>query len=115
MGKARRFSMPRSRLLIMVSKYDYELSDKTFQNYCSARGILHVAGEPEVDGGNIWQIIGKQKCQYPTLLQLSEEVDGKRHSYTDEEMETGWKIMLLGRAKFQDCRELYSRINARGD
>jgi len=40
---------------------------------------------------------------------LSEEVDGKRYRYTDEELETGWKIMLLGRAKLQNFWELSSR------
>lgn len=98
-------------LLIMVSEYDYDLSDKTFQTYCSARGILHVAGEP---GSRRWKYLTdyrKTKSAYLSdpYFQLSEEVDGKRHRYTDEEMETGWKIMLLGRAKLQDCRELYSR------
>ena len=98
-------------LLIMVSEYDYDLSDKTFQTYCSARGILHVAGEP---GSRRWKYLAdyrKTKSAYLSdpYFQLSEEVDGKRHRYTDEEMETGWKIMLLGRAKLQDCRELHSR------
>ena len=40
---------------------------------------------------------------------FAQEFDGKRYRYTNEEMETGWKIVLLGRAKLQDCWELYSR------
>ena len=97
--------------LIMVSEYDYDLSDKTFQAYCSARGILHVAGEP---GSRRWKYVAdfrKTKSAYlaDPYFQFPEEVNGKQHRYTDEEVETGWKIMLLGRAKIQDCWELFSR------
>jgi hypothetical protein len=97
--------------LLMVSEYDYDLSNKTFQAYCSARGILHVAGEP---GSRRWKYLAgyrKTKSAYfaDPYFQLSEEADGKQYRYTNEEMETGWKIMLLGRAKLQDCWELYSQ------
>lgn len=105
--------------LMMVSEYDYDLSDKIYQAYCSARGILHVAGEP---GSRRWKYLAdyrKTKSAYfaNSYFQLSEEVDGKQHRYTNEEIETGWKIMLLGRAKLQDCWELYSRKShmAKGD
>jgi hypothetical protein len=98
-------------LLIMVSQYDYALSNKTFQAYCSGRGILHVAGEP---GTKRWKYLAdyrKTKSAYfaDSYFHFAEEVGGKRYSYTEEEMETGWKTMLLGRAKLQDCWELYSR------
>lgn len=98
-------------LLLMVREYDYDLSEKTFQTYCSARGILHVAGEL---GSKRWKYVAdfrKTKSAYlaEPYFQFSEEVNGKQHRYTNEEMETGWKIMLLGRAKVQDCWELFSR------
>jgi hypothetical protein len=106
-------------LLIMVSQYDYDLFDEAFQAYCSARGILHVAGEP---GSRRWKYLAdfrKTKSAYlgDPYFQLSQEVDGKQHRFTDADMETGWKIMLLGRAKLQDCWELYSRKSqmAKGD
>jgi hypothetical protein len=108
-----------STFLLMVSEYDYDLSNKTFQAYCSARGVLHVAGEL---GSRRWKYLAdyrKTKSAYfaDSYFQLSEEVDGKQHRYTNEEMETSWKIMLLGRAKLQDCWELYSRKShmAKGD
>jgi hypothetical protein len=100
-----------SDLLTMVSEYDYDLSDEGFQAYCSARGILHVAGEP---GSRRWEYLAdfrKTKNAYldDSYFQFAQEVDGKQYRYTDSEMETGWKIILLGRAKLQDCWELYSR------
>jgi hypothetical protein len=97
-------------LLIMVRDYDYDLSSKKFQDYCAARGILHVAGEP---GSRRWKYMAdyrKTKSAYfsDPYFQYAEEVDGKRHRFTDDEMETGWRVVLLGRAKLQDCWELYS-------
>ena len=98
-------------LLIMVDEYDYDLSDKKFQDYCLARGVLHVSGKI---GSKRWQYFldhRKSKNDYLTdpYFQYAEEVDGKRHQYTNEEMEIGWKIMMLGRAQLQDCWELYSQ------
>lgn len=98
-------------LLTMVSEYDYDLSDKKFQVYCSERGILNVAGE---SGSRRWKYLADYRKTKSTYLadpyfQFSEEVDQERYRYTGEEMETGWKIMLLGRAKLQDCWELHSR------
>jgi hypothetical protein len=98
-------------LLPMVSQYDYDLSDAGFQTYCSTRGTLHVAGEP---GGRRWKYFAEYQINKDAFLadpyfQLSQEVDGKRIRYTDGEMETGWKIMKLGRAQLQDCWELYRK------
>lgn len=98
-------------LLIMVDEYEYELSNKMFQDYCSARGVLHVTG---MSGSRKWEYMAdytKTKRDYRAdpSFQFAQEFDGKRYRYTNEEMETGWKIVLLGRAKLQDCWELYSR------
>ena len=97
--------------LMMVSEYDYDLSNKNFQAYCSARGVLHVAGEPGTKRWKYQADYRKTKSAYlaDSYFQFAEEVGGKQHRYTKEEMETGWKTMCLGRAKLQDCWELYSR------
>jgi len=97
-------------MLILVNAYDYDLSDKAFQEYCSVRGILHVAGEL---GSHRWEFFTnyeKSRSEYfkDRYFQFTQEVNGKRYRYTDEEMRTGWEIILLGRAKLQDCWELYS-------
>lgn len=98
-------------LLFMVDEYDYDLFDKTFQGYCSARGVLHVTGEL---GSRKWDYMAdytKTKSDFlvEPFFQFAQEVDGKRYRYTSDEMETGWKIVRLGRAKLQDCWELYLR------
>jgi len=108
-----------SDLLIMVYEYDYDLSIKRFQEYCHNRGILHVAGEP---GSTRWEYMAdfrktKRDFLADPYFQTSEDVSGKKHRYTDEEMQTHWKIVSLGRATLQDCWELYSREpqSTRGD
>lgn len=98
-------------LLIIVCDYDYDLSDKSFQDYCTARGVLHVAGVP---GSRRWEYMEDYRKAKDTYLsnpyfQFAEKIDGKQYRFTEEQMETGWTIMSLGRAKLQDCWELYSR------
>lgn len=105
-------------LLIMVSEYDYRLSDAGFVDYCAKRGVLHVAGEP---GSRRWGFMAnyqKSKSDYlddDPYFWFAEEVDGKRYRFTDEQMETGWRIITLGRAKLQDCWELYCRESPTAD
>jgi hypothetical protein len=99
----------RADLLILVTEYNYDLTDGGFQKYCEARGTVHVAGE---FGSRRWEFFsdhGKLKSEYlgDTYFQFAETVDGKRYQYTDREMEMGWEIILQGRATLQDCWELY--------
>jgi len=100
-------------LLIMVDEYDYDLSSNEFQRYCSTRGVLHIAGDI---GSKRWEFFSdyrKLKSEYlaDSYFRFAEEMDGKRYKYTIEELETSWRIILLGRAKLQDCWELFLRIN----
>jgi hypothetical protein len=99
-------------LLMMVNEYDYDLSDKTFQDYCCARGILHVAGVPQSTRW-VYFINYRKRTRSDYLkdpcFQFAEEVNGKRYRYTDKEIEIGWKIIQLGRAKFQDCWESFTK------
>ena len=99
-------------LLVMVDEYDYDLSNENFQSYCASRGILHVAGE---QGSRRWEFVAnftktKQDFFADAYFQYAEEVNGTRYRYTEQEMETAWKITVLGRAKLQDCWELFSRL-----
>lgn len=100
-----------SDFLSKVYEYDYDLSDNGFQNYCLSRGVLNVAGEK---GSKRWDVFlnhNKTRNQYLSdhYFHFAQEVDGKRYKYTDDEMETGWKIILIGRGELQDCWELYSQ------
>lgn len=98
-------------LLLMVTEYDYDLSDRLFQEYCEERGVLHVAGEPESRRWHYFLDHAMTKSSYlaDPFHQFAQEFESKRYRYTEREMETGWAIVLIGRGKLQDCWELYSR------
>jgi hypothetical protein len=100
-----------SDLLIIVHEYDYDLSDSGFQGYCLARGVLHVAGKM---GSKRWRYFAnhnKKKDEFLSdpYFQYAEEVNGKSYKYAADEMEADWKTILIGRASFQDCWELYAK------
>jgi hypothetical protein len=97
--------------LVMIDEYDYDLSDLSFQNYCTERGILHIAGE---QNSNRWLFLSdynKSKTEYlaSQYFQYAEKYEGKKYKYSDEEMETGWRIILIDRARLQDCWELFCK------
>ena len=99
-----------NELLILVSEYNYDLSNKNFQDYCKDRGILSVAGK---SGSKRWDFFLNYKklkgsFSIDPYFQYAEEVDGKKYRYSDWELEIQWKIILLGRAKLQDCWEIFS-------
>ncbi len=99
--------------LMKVSEYDFDLSDSRFQAYCSARGTLHVAGEP---GSTRWQwhadcSLSKDEYLANRYFQFAQEFAGTRQRYTPEDMEVQWKIILLGRATLQDCWELFQSMD----
>jgi hypothetical protein len=97
-------------LLLMVDEYDYDLANKDFQEYCLNRGILGFAGDIGSKRWSFFLDFCKSKAEYlnDPYFQFAQEMNGKRHKYTDNEMEGGWKIIKLGRAKLQDCWELYA-------
>ncbi len=91
----------------MVSEFDYDLEASEFLEYCRNRGVLHVAGEP---GSKRWRFfrdfgIGKESFLEDSHFQFSESGE----AYTADEMKTQWEIVMIGRAKLQDCWELFSR------
>lgn len=93
-------------LLLMVSEYDYDLENSRFQDYCRSRGVLHVAGVP---GSERWSVfrdpnIGEDEFLGNSYFRFSEA--GKE--YTSEQMKTQWEIVRIGRAKLEDCWELYT-------
>jgi len=98
-------------LLILVKDYDYNLLDKDFQEYCFARGYLHIPGEI---GSRRWEYFlkyNKSKSEYMNdhYFQFAQEVNDKCYKYTNKDMELWWKIIELGRAKLQDCWELFRK------
>jgi hypothetical protein len=101
-------------LLLMVSDFDYRLEEPGFQAYCAERGVLHVAGTL---GSKRWQFFQKHTRTREEFLAdpyfrfaATAELAGP-HEFGKSDMEVGWKIICLGRAKLQDCWELYSVLS----
>ena len=100
-----------SGLLLIISDYDYDLSDKEFQAYCLDRGTLHIAGE---SGSKRWDFFldhSKTNSEFMNdrYFQHAERTEGKEYRFTEPEMEAGWTTIRLGRATLQDCWELYCK------
>lgn len=98
-------------LLVMVQEYSYDLSNQAFRQYCDDRGILNVAGKPTSEWWKFADDYSKNKRDFLAApsFHFAQEVNGSRYRYTAGELETAWLIMVLGRAKLQDCWELFSR------
>jgi hypothetical protein len=96
-------------LLCMVTKFDYDLSNSKFQSYCIARGTLHEAGIP---GSRRWDFFENHQLTELEYLadqyfHYAQEFEGKRYKYTSEELQSGWRIIMSGRASLQDCWEIF--------
>lgn len=95
--------------LQMVTKFDYDLNDVRFQEYCQRRAALQIAGHP---GTRRWMYFADCRLAKADYLadpywQEAEESHGKRHRFSPDEMDSGWTVIQVGRAAFQDCWELY--------
>lgn len=102
-------------LLPMIDEYDYDLSDSAFLNYCQSRGVLHLAGTPSSRRWEYFADYTKSKNDYlaDEIFWFAQEFEGKRHRYSEKELNSNWEIVALGRGKLQDCWELY--CNSRCD
>lgn len=94
--------------LEFVTTFDYELEAPGFEDYCRSRGVAHVIG----DGQRRALMADHQRPRAAFMraayFRSAERVGGKKaHRFTDTEMETHWRIVLLGRAALQDCWELF--------
>lgn len=98
--------------LEVVREFDYCLDNDSFQAFCRTRGVLHIAG---VKGGRLWQYMaehGRTREEYlrESEFRVAQEWHGTRRPYSEAELESGWAILQLGRAKLQDCWELFKAL-----
>ena len=94
----------------MVREYDYDLTDQHFQEYCQTRGILHLAGEI---GSKRWTMFVNHQTDKNSFLsdeyfQHATPVNDNQYKFTANEMESQWTVILIGRARFQDCWETFA-------
>ena len=86
-----------------VTEFDYRVGDPAFQKYCRERGVFHVVPE---EGSWRHRFFAKHSLgrgDFVTLCLMEEEA-----AYaTQPDIETGWRIVQLGRAALQDAWELF--------
>ena len=95
-------------LLRHVTEYDYKLSNPVFQEYCRARGTLHVAGVPDSPYWQFFEDYSKTREAYlaDPYFDCAAPFEGKRYRYTSGEREAQWSIVCSGRGVLQDCWQL---------
>ena len=103
-------------LLLLVTDHDYDITDPGFQEYCRSRGVFHVAGEEGSKRRAFFQNCALTKDDFlgDTFFHFAQPLNGKTYTYTSHEMQVAWDIVCLGRAKLQDCWELYRSSAATG-
>ena len=104
---------PEYELMLLVTEYDYDLSNEHFQKYCVERGVLHTAGEI---GSRRWEYKldytkSKEDFFNDAYFRYAKVIDGTAYKYTDKEMNIHWEIMCVSRVQLQDCWEIYCQIN----
>jgi hypothetical protein len=101
-------------LMLLVTDYDYDLSDEHFQKYCAERGVLQVAGEI---GSRRWEYMLdytklKEDFFNDAYFQYAKvKEDGSAYKYSDEEMNIHWENLFISRVQLQDCWEIYCKID----
>lgn len=92
--------------LIKVTEYSFDLSNIDFREYCERRGTLQKAG---IEGRFSFTANHKAtKAEFFSKFRLAILHRRKRYRFTDDEMETHWKIMLAAKGAMQDCWELFN-------
>jgi hypothetical protein len=96
-------------LLLLVRDYSFDLADVDFERYCADRGVLYVAGEKNSARWILMNDHSRTKAEFlnDPYFQKSVVEGGEQYQYSPGEMEIHWQIALLGKAKLQDCWELY--------
>lgn len=92
----------------VVTAFDYEFDAPGFEEYCRRRGVAHVIG---LDRRRVLMTdhqLTRAAFMRDTYFRSAEPVEGKKgYRFSDEDMETHWRIVLMGRAALQDCWELF--------
>ena len=99
-------------LVLAVSAFDFDLEDGEFQAFLRTRGIQHLGGVPR---STYWQRMNDPTVDKDSFLSVEEyryaqeyHGNGKRHRYSDAEMETRWRIFQFSRVILQGAWDVYT-------
>lgn len=93
-------------ILATVTEYDFDLNDKAFQTYCRGRGVLQQAREGKAFAFTADHAATKEQF-FKDFRKAEKHPLFPQYVFSDEEMETHWKIMLAAKGALQDCWEIF--------
>lgn len=88
-------------VLCLVTEYDFDLSNEAFVDYCCRRGVYHKAGVRQRLAFTANHLATRE--EFNSLFGCSTT----GIEYSEEEMDTHWKIMLGAKGALQDCWQLW--------
>lgn len=98
------------RLVLAVSRFDFDLTNGEFQTYLRERGLLHLAG---TDGSTHWQLMNdvtttEQSIFDSEAMQHAQEYQGSKHCYSEAEMKTRWRVFQFSRVMLQAAWDAFT-------
>jgi len=99
----------KTSLVMAVSKFDFDLGNKEFEEFLRGRALLHLAGAPR---SHYWRALNQSHTNESTFLSdrnlcYAQKHEGKRHRYSEQEMQTRWRIFQFGRVMLQAAWDVY--------
>lgn len=92
----------------VVTAFDYKLDAPGFEEYCRSRGVAHVIGLDRRRALMADHQRTENAFMSDAYFRSAEPDEGRKgYRFSDAEMETQWRIVMLGRAALQDCWELF--------
>lgn len=96
-------------LLLLVKEYDYDLTSNRFAEYCERRGVLCGTGERDTPRWDLFVNYETDEDAYLAndYFRYAEATGDTAYRFSDDEMRSQWKSVLLYRARLQDCWEIF--------
>ncbi len=98
------------RLVLSIEEFDFDLNDAAFVAFLRQRAHLHLCGR---EGSDYWGLLANNATKESDFMtsngaRLAQEHDGKRHRFSDAEMQPLWKIFQYSRVFLQGAYDHFS-------
>ena len=103
-------------VLLRVRAWDFDLENAAFLDYADARGVLYKAGSigsPRflfTANHSATEADFRANPHFQRAIPSSQYPDG--YKYSDEEMDSHWRIMRAAKGALQDAWELFTQAAA---
>lgn len=108
--------LTRYELLCKITNFDFDLGNEGFQKYARSRGCLNTAFRAGSCHRRYvhdhWLTEADYLADNDIEITHAQIYEGKRHEYTESERHGNWQLIVVARAKLQDCWEVYNKTAA---